>query len=138
AGGEAVRPGPGRVCRPARLLLDRERDVGVERRLEATIGVVDDDDPAGAGIARGDYRPGNHRPAADRMQELGRAGSHPGPLARGKDDDDWRSHARDRSGITPGSEHPERPIARAGRAHRPGLGERTDQRRREGILPYTP
>ena len=124
AGGEAFHPGPGGVGGTAGLLLDGERHVGVEHALEAAIGVVDDDDLAGTGIARGSNRPGDHRPSADLVQELGRAGSHPGPLARGKDDNDWRGHAQDRSGRTPGSDRSGQPLARTGRAHRPAPARR--------------
>ena len=112
AGGEALYPGPGGVGGSAGLLLDGQRDVGVEHALEAAIGVVDDDDLAGAGIARGGDRPGDHRPSADLVQELGRAGSHPGPLARGEDDNDWRGHAQNRSGRTPGNDRSDRPSLR--------------------------
>ena len=74
------------VAGAARLLLDRDLDVVGQVLGEPPLRVVDDDDPLGAGRARGEQRPQDHRPPADRVQDLGQRGAHPGPLARGEDD----------------------------------------------------
>ena len=77
---------------PARLLLDGDHHVAVQRRLEPALGRVDDHDLAGAGLPRGRDRPGDHRPPAQRVQQLLHRGAHASPLPRGKDDDDGRGH----------------------------------------------
>ncbi len=72
--------------------------------LQHPLGVVDDDDAPGTGGARSQQRPQDHRAPADRVQELGQRGAHPGPLARGEDDHGRGGHASHRSIALPG--HP--------------------------------
>jgi hypothetical protein len=67
-------------------LDDRLGAVGQARR-EVAIGGDDHRDPPGAGIARRENRPGDHRPAAHRVQHLGQRRVHPGALARSHDQD---------------------------------------------------
>ena len=54
---------------------------------EVAVGRDDHGDPLGARLARGEHRPGDHRPAADRVQDLGQRRAHPRALARGHDQD---------------------------------------------------
>ena len=74
------------------LLLDRHLDVLGQRLGERALRPVDDHDPAGARLAgRGD-RPLDHRAPAQRMQHLRHRRAHPGPLARGEDQDGGSGH----------------------------------------------
>ena len=54
-------------------------------------------DPPGAGLARGEHRPGDHRPPADRVQDLRQRGAHARALAGGHDQDGGPAHPRNRS-----------------------------------------
>ena len=74
---------------------------------EVAVGRDDHRHPLGAGLARGEHGPGDHRPAADRVQDLGQRGAHARALARGHDQDGRPAHARNRRrartiGLTPG------------------------------------
>ena len=51
--------------------------------------------PAPASL-RGEHRPGDHRPAADRVQDLGQRRAHPRALAGGHDQDGGPAHLRNR------------------------------------------
>ena len=65
----------------------------VERpRFEPPLGRVDDHDLAGAGLPRRRDRPVDHRPPAQRVQQLRRRGAHARALPGGEDDDDGRGH----------------------------------------------
>ncbi len=54
---------------------------------EVAVGRDDHRHAVGARLARGEHRPGDHRPPADRVQHLRQRGAHPGSLARGHDQD---------------------------------------------------
>ena len=58
-----------------------------QARGEVAVGRDDHGDALGAGLARGEHRPGDHRPPADGVQDLGQRGAHPRALARGHDQD---------------------------------------------------
>ena len=80
------------VAGAVRLLLDRHLDVLGQRVGQRALRPVDDHDPAGARLAgRGD-RPLDHRAPAQRMQHLRYRRAHPGPLARGEDQDGGSGH----------------------------------------------
>ena len=79
---------------PRGSLLDRHLGRAVERLLEPPLRPVDDHHHAGAGLVRGGDGPLDHRPPAQRVQQLRRGGAHPGALPRGKDDDDGRLTTR--------------------------------------------
>ena len=66
-----------------------------QARGEVAVGRDDDDDALGARLARGEHRPGDHRPPADGMQHLRQRGVHPRALARGHDQDGGPAHARE-------------------------------------------
>ena len=84
---------PDRVGRAARLAPGRRRSTPPSSAaLEPALGPVDDDDLAGAGLARRRHRPRDHRPPAQRVQQLRRGGAHARALPRGEDDDDRRGH----------------------------------------------
>ena len=59
---------------------------------EVALGRDDHRDPPGAGLARGEHRPGDHRPPADAVQHLRQRGAHSRALARGHDQDQRRAH----------------------------------------------
>jgi hypothetical protein len=78
--------GQHRVTGPARLVLDRDLDVGGQVLAQHPLRVVDDDHALRTGGTRREQRPEDHRAPADRVQDLGQRGAHPGPLTRGEDD----------------------------------------------------
>ena len=91
--GRSVRGGGDRVARSraARAWIATSTSSGrcsASRRLR----VVDHDHPLGPGLARGVQRPEDHGAPADRVQDLGERGAHPGPLARGEDDHGGGGH----------------------------------------------
>jgi hypothetical protein len=86
AGVDAARRGGDGVAGPARLLLDHGLDAVGQVLGEQPLGVVDDDHPRRPGLACREQRPLDQRPPADRVQDLGQRGAHPGPLTRGEDD----------------------------------------------------
>ena len=63
---------------------------------EVAVGRDDHADAPGAGLLRGENRPGDHRPAADRVQDLGHRRAHPRALAGGHDQDGGPAHLRNR------------------------------------------
>ena len=60
-----------------------------QRRREVAIRRDDHRDAAGAGLAGGEHGPGDQRPPAERVQDLGQRGAHARPLAGGHDEDGW-------------------------------------------------
>ena len=91
-GADVIGGGAHRVARAVGLLLDRHLDAVGQRLRERALRAVDDDDPAGAGLAgRGD-RPLDDRPPAERMQHLREVRPHPGPLAGGEDQHGGSGH----------------------------------------------
>ncbi len=68
------------------LGLHGDLDALGQVRREPPVRVVDDDHARGAGLLGGLDRPQKHRPSADRVQDLGQGGAHPGALARREDD----------------------------------------------------
>jgi hypothetical protein len=76
-----------RVARPTRLGLHGDLDVRREVLLEPPLRVVHHDHAPGARVAGRRERPQQHRPPADRVQDLRLRGPHPGSLARGEEHD---------------------------------------------------
>ena len=72
-------------------LLDRLDPLG-EPGGDVAAGRDDRRDPPGAGLARGQDRPGDHRPPADGMQHLRRRGTHPRSRAGRHDQDQGGCH----------------------------------------------
>ena len=72
-----------------------------QARGEVAVGRDDHDDALGAGLARGEHRPGDHRPPADGMQHLRQRRVHPRALARGHDQDGGPAHVANRRGEAP-------------------------------------
>ena len=63
--------GEHRAAGPVDLRLDHGLDPFGEGRAQITVGGDDHRDPLGPRVAGGDHRPGDHRPAADRVHDLG-------------------------------------------------------------------
>ena len=93
--GRADQRGGGRhgVTGAPGLLLDRDLDALGQMLGELALGIVDHDHPRGAGRPRGGNRPGDDRPPAQGMQDLGDCRAHAGPLARCEDHDGGIRHA---------------------------------------------
>ena len=80
-----------------RILMDR-LDVFGQRARDVAIGRGDHGDPTRSHLSRGEDRPRDQRPSADRMQHLRDRRTHPGSLAGGHDQDGRRAHETDRIG----------------------------------------
>ncbi len=89
-----------RVGGAARLVLDRHRDVVIERGREPPARPVDHDDRRRAGLARRRHRPADHRPPAERVQELRHRGAHPRALSGRHDHHHGIRHGPDPRGQT--------------------------------------
>ena len=79
------------------LLLHGELDTVGQPALEPAPRAVHDHDPPCPGLLRGPDRPADHRPPADRVQDLRRVGAHARALARGEDQHGGSGHAEHRS-----------------------------------------
>ncbi len=92
-GVDLIGGGPDRIGGSQRPLLDRQHGAVSDHIREPALGGVDDDDLLRARVSRGRHRPIDHRPPAQRVQQLRNVGAHPRALPRGEDDDDGRGHA---------------------------------------------
>ena len=85
---------PDRAAGAVGLGLDHGLDVLGQAGGDVAPRRDDRRDAAGPGLARGEDRPGDHRPPADGMQHLRQRGAHARALARRHDQDQRRTHPR--------------------------------------------